>query len=313
MKYKICIKNTRLKILLSVCALLFVFCPLVFAGAGTTAGEFLTLGAGARPVSMGEAYAALAKGAEGLAWNPAGLVRIRRQSVTFMHAAYMDSIAYDYMAFSQRLSRRNAWGFGVHYYSLGRIIERDISGLHTGTLTPKDMAFALGFARRFRGFSCGVSGKFIQSTLKDSAQTGAVDLGLMTRNVFKNRMRLAVTVSHLGGKLTYEKEAQNLPTVIKAGSAFQLNKNTTGAVDVGFPLESDVFAAVGIEHDIMIMSPWSFCVRAGYNTRTSSDINGLSAVSGGFGAGFKKISVDYAVVPFGDLGNSHRLSLSYHF
>ena len=40
---------------------------------GTTAAQFLKLGAGARAVAMGEAFSAVADDASALYWNPAAL------------------------------------------------------------------------------------------------------------------------------------------------------------------------------------------------------------------------------------------------
>jgi hypothetical protein len=53
-------------------------------------------------------------------------------------------------------------------------------------------------------------------------------------------------------------------------------------------------------------------LRAGYfYTKEDYAANGLTL---GFGLNFKyKWFLDYAFVPFGDLGNTHRVSLKYNF
>jgi hypothetical protein len=54
-------------------------------------------------------------------------------------------------------------------------------------------------------------------------------------------------------------------------------------------------------------------LRAGINTLGLGDIAGLSGLSAGAGIAFSSLSVDYALVPFGELGLTHRLSLSLKF
>jgi hypothetical protein len=56
-------------------------------------------------------------------------------------------------------------------------------------------------------------------------------------------------------------------------------------------------------------------VRAGYAAVPGNtlDAGGLSGVSGGVGITLGRFSVDYGIRPFGDLGLSHRLSLTARF
>jgi hypothetical protein len=51
-----------------------------------------------------------------------------------------------------------------------------------------------------------------------------------------------------------------------------------------------------------------FQLRGGYTTRRN-DANGLSGASVGFGVALRTLSFDYAWVPFGDLGDSHAITL----
>ena len=54
-------------------------------------------------------------------------------------------------------------------------------------------------------------------------------------------------------------------------------------------------------------------LRGGYNTRTAGDVTGFTGFSFGVGLNYDKVGFDYALVPFGDLGLTHRMSLSLHF
>ena len=51
------------------------------------AGDFLTLGVGARPLSMGGSFAAIADDSTATYWNPAGLGQLTHPELTFMQAS----------------------------------------------------------------------------------------------------------------------------------------------------------------------------------------------------------------------------------
>ena len=76
--------------------------------AGSTAAQFLKIGAGARSIAMGGAYAAIADDILSIYWNPAGLARIGGNGeATFNHAEWLADTQYDFAAFSL-----NAGNFG---------------------------------------------------------------------------------------------------------------------------------------------------------------------------------------------------------
>jgi len=72
------------------------------ASATKYAGEFLYVGAGARALAMGGAYAAMAGDATTAYWNPAGLCRLQGQEAVFMHSERFGGlIMYDYLAYAR--------------------------------------------------------------------------------------------------------------------------------------------------------------------------------------------------------------------
>ena len=66
------------------------------------AGEFLSVGAGARGLAMGGAFCAVADDATAGYWNPAGLIRIEGQEAQFMHSERFGGIVkYDYLGYGR--------------------------------------------------------------------------------------------------------------------------------------------------------------------------------------------------------------------
>jgi hypothetical protein len=51
-------------------------------------------------------------------------------------------------------------------------------------------------------------------------------------------------------------------------------------------------------------------LRGGYNTRTS-DVDGFTGFIMRLGVEHKDLTVDYALLPFGDVGTTHWITLGY--
>ncbi len=279
---------------------------------GTSTAGFLKIGPGARAAAMGEAYSAVANDATALYWNPAALRQVKKNSISLMHADYLESSNYEYGAFAHTGSKFSI-GAGVQLMSAGTITGRDDSGLETGGFSPKDMALTLGYAQEIGSFSAGVAAKYIQSKIIDSAETGAVDLGLLSPKLVQEKLSFAFTASNLGGTIKYDQKSESLPVLLKVGSAFDLTKAWLVSADLGFPKDNDAYGAFGTEYRLEIASELSIAGRAGYNTRTSGDVDGFSGASFGAGFNIKSLSFDYGFVPFGDIGDTHRVSLSLNF
>ncbi|MBI4248886.1 MAG: PorV/PorQ family protein [Elusimicrobia bacterium] len=280
---------------------------------GTTAAGFLKLGVGARAVALGEAYSALADDAGAVTWNPAALTRVSKRSATLMHGVHLDESFLDYGAFAQKLGHSSAWGAAFQYFAAGKITETDAAGTELGKFSPNDMAVSLAFAHRLTsGFSLGLSGKLIQSTVLKSAQTAAADAGLLSPSFFDDQFSFALTVSNAGGKMKFENESERLPLLVKAGAAWRAEDMAAG-LEVGLPVDNNPFVAFGVEDIVPVSGEWSVAGRAGINTRTLKDIDGFTGISLGLGLIHPSFSWDYGFLPFGPVGLSHRMSLSFRF
>ena len=285
------------------------------SGIGTTGAEFLQLGAGARALALGEAYSALADDAAALYWNPAGLARIPQGylDATFMHAPYVASSYYDYAAVAQNLRSYGAVGASFQYFTVGSVNQTDVTGADQGTITPYDMPATHGYAFPYNGYSFGIAEKYISSKIASSAQTLAVDLGALSPAFFSDRLRFALVAQNLGGQLRYDQVGADLPRTFKAGGAWRFNKDWTAAADLGLPSGNSPYAALGVERNWQIFKTLAFAGRVGFNSRTVSGLDGLTAVTMGAGLSNRNLALDYAFLPMGSLGVTHRISLSYKF
>jgi hypothetical protein len=278
---------------------------------GTTTASFLKLGVGARAVGMGEAYAAVADDATALYWNPAGLARVGKHSAAFMHAPYLASTFYDYGAYAYRAGA-HGFGAGVQYFSAGRMDQTDVNNTALGSFHPHDVAASLGYAYGFsdEGAALGIAAKFIQSKIIESASAAAVDVGLQSR-VYADRFRLALTATNIGTKMKFEQDSESLPLALRAGSALKLTERWLSSLDIAFPKDNEPYAAIGTEYGWRAGETFTLIGRAGYNSRTSGDISGVTGFSLGLGFSFPRAALDYAFLPYGGLGLTHRISLSF--
>src|SRR5258705_994367 len=64
---------------------------------GTTSGQFLKIGVGARAVGLGESFVAVANDPSAIYWNPAGLASLQRQEIELSHVGWPGDINYEHV------------------------------------------------------------------------------------------------------------------------------------------------------------------------------------------------------------------------
>jgi hypothetical protein len=286
---------------------------------GTSGAQFLKLGVNARAIAMGEAYGAVVDGSDAIYWNPAGLERVKKGSLSLMHAVYLDNIYYDFASYAQRAGVVGTVGVGVQYLSASSIDQTNEFGTTIGSFKPYDLAVSLGWAKTLKDFGdtdtefvLGLTGKFIQSKIIETANAGAVDLGINWNALEK--CWLSVSIHNLGTAIKFKEESDDLPVNVRVGSSYQVTDSFLMSLDGNVPRDNNPNIALGTEYKAFIgQSSW-FAMRAGYNSRTMQDIHkGMSGISAGGGLGLGGTGIDFAWVPFGQFGHTYRVSLSIKF
>lgn len=279
-------------------------------GPGTSSGNVLKMSPSPRASAMGEAYTAVADGADALFWNPAGLIRIQKRSVLLTHGYSGESTAVNYGAYGQKAGDSNAWAVGIHSLTHGTLTGADGSGNDTSSFTPNDLALSLGGAHTFKSFRLGASVKYVRSTIVKTATTATADIGLLSRGYLKGKLRLALTATNLFGSLTYDQAEEQLPRAIRAGGAYRIRPRWLASAELAIPNDGPASGGVGTEVEMAKTKDMGLTGRAGYTTRANIPGAGISA---GLGVRFKKMNIDYAFVPLGDVGQSHQMSIAYRF
>ena len=299
--------------------------PCWIAGAETGvakyAGEFISLGVGARALAMGGAAVALANDVTAGYWNPAALSRIEKRSVHLMHANYLNAASFEYLAFGQNLGRYGAWGLGVQSFAAKGITQTDTAGVGSGTFSTDDTAFSLGWAMTvpkssgtaWSGAAFGVSAKTISSRIATTAQATAVDIGVLSPALWGDRLRLALTSTNMGSKLKFDRDYEKLPQSIRLGAAVRPAGWWLASADFAIPNHDSPYFAFGGEAVMGATQEVRAAGRVGFNTRTLSDVSGFTGFSFGIGLSAGGWDFDYGIVPFGVLGLTHRFSIGVRF
>lgn len=293
-------------VLNSAC-LIFLFArPAQAGGPGSSTANFLGIGVGARAIGLGEAYTAVANDVYATYWNPAGLSRLSTNEVGFMHSQLVEGLTYEYGALGVPL-KVGVLGANFGYFSYGSIEGFNSHGSSLGALqksydTFGSLSYGLPLGNRL---SLGLTGKYIYKRLaSQSASTLATDLGLQYKTPLEG-LTLGAVIQHLGGKLTFVQQGNSLPETYKIGAAYRKGMALI-ALDIQKPKDQQPFLTSGLE---ITPAKW-LALRGGWNTQDN--------VGPGFrvGAGFnlnQKLTLDYAFLPFGTFGDTHRISLTFRW
>ena len=283
--------------------------------AGTRTGQFLKLPVGAKAIGMGGAATAVADDANAIYYNVAGIARLEKKSGEYMFSKYIEGTSYHWVGFAMPISENiGSAGIGFQYFTAGDIDETDIRASKVGTFNPSDLAVNLSYARHIlaKEHSVGINLKIINSKIKESATTVAVDLGAQCQKMMDGKLLLGIAIQNLGGSLKYETTSDNLPILIKLGSGYKVADNWTAALDLIFPEDNSPVYALGTDYKYKIQDDMCLSGRLGYNSE-SRKVDGFNGISVGFGLNYQIGTLDYAWMPMGDLGSTHRISLGVKF
>ncbi|MFA5779822.1 MAG: PorV/PorQ family protein [Elusimicrobiota bacterium] len=280
-----------------------------------TGASFLNIGTSARAISMGGAYVGVADDANAISYNPAGLSQLNRNEITAQHTEWISDIKHDFFAGAFPL-QNSTIGISVVALTQGKLEGRDENRNKTESFAAYDVATTISYSKKMNEkVKLGTNIKLIQQKIEDERATGvAIDLGTLYNTAIKN-LTVGFSFQNLGPKMTFISEGYDLPLTATVGLGYTFKKAVTFAFDIKRKIiDNKTEVSFGTEYTpINILA-----LRAGYlvmnkSTSEQMDASGFSGFGGGLGLRILNFSTDYAFVPYGDLGNTHRVSFSIKF
>ncbi len=254
---------------------LLLSCTL-FAGekSGIAGFEFLSVQAGAMPVSLGGAYTAGFGDVYSIAANPAGLSGLRTRTFAFDYLHYVLDIQRGMVAFASPLNKKSkdgiALGGYINYLNAGAFEYANVQGETGGSFTAgsfeagftaaakTDFAFLMG-----RPVNIGATIKGIREQVEvESWSALAVDAGIQVLSA-NGRIRLGASARNLGLTLS-STDSFPLPSAYSFGLSYASKawQNTRFYSDFQIPSYGDKLLKTGldlrIEKDIYIRLGYRF-------------------------------------------------------
>ena len=299
-------------------------------GAGSTSTNFQEIGVGARASAMGDSFTAVSNDSTAVFWNPAGLVLAQGTQFSLTQAEWVEGVTSEFFTFSQNIDYDGAFGGSLIYLGTGAFASalETPNGQYGGVgdlVSASDFAGSVAYGQRLGRW---IGGDFFEHSLlgirativgQNVVQFGTAglsfDLGYMYE-LEHRKFYIGATLLNVGTNIQdYEQ-----PLSYEFGGSYKLSKiftkkdsllfalGTTGYVDTGLDFN------LGTEYHVRFGKDGLF-VRAGYRTAGTGDVNagfttgiGLTHQFDGVEAG-----LDYAFVPYGVLGDTHRVTLNLVF
>lgn len=290
--------------------------------AGTDALPLQYAGGTARATGMGSAVVAVPQGSGSLLWNPAGLARMECTELGLHHYSGLSEIAQETAILGVPLGpvkddcKGGALGglaASLNYVDYGSFNGRDDTGLPTGNYHARDYSGSLGWGIEIlRSLSGGIALKGSQSKLLDKNYYAyAADLGVLL--AVSKSLDLGVTYSNIN----LNSNIGGLVAGWRLGAAWTLDRHLLLALSGELQNNSMNRLQLGTEYLIGNVDDKAniLALRAGYQVNyPDPQLGGLNGLTLGLGYTFgRAMALDYAMVPVGDLGTTHRLSLTFKF
>ncbi len=334
--------NRLTRVAIIVVAVLMPLAAFGQAKVGTTGLQFLKVGVGARAVSMGGAFTAVADDASALYYNPGGLIQLKKPEAVFTLIDYPAGLKFVYIG-GVMPTPQTSGVLGVQVTSLftDDIIETTPEMPYgTGrTFTASDLAVGLSYCQRLTDkFSVGINVKYLNEQLADATANGwASDIGTFYTTGWK-RINIGMIIQNFGPDMDFVNSPFPLPMNFKFGmSIVALDRGPYQLLIAGeftHPNDNLELYQFGAELNVMRMisfrigkqsNAWKRDSWEAYQENTEKDpfveypiIDedgkiSLDGVSFGLGLQIPEVGVnfDYCWAGIGTLGAAHRFTMGY--
>lgn len=322
-------------VLSSIPALAFAF-----GAAGASSSPYLKLMQGARGTGMGEAFTGIADDVEAMQYNAAGLTQMDSAQLLLMHNDSIGGIRYEHLGFAVPAEKigLDIWGTVGFSYTLVSIEDiprtrampdgsydqayADLGYYFTSGYSNVDFSYAWQATKLY---SVGATVKFLNEKVDVVDGWGfAGDVGLFTKvDDFVPGLQAGMSIANIGVSPTHAPLPMSLRVGLghKAAHPFSDPDDNADRLETGLDFIMPIVPVDGFPHVNFGMEymRWfettNAAFRFGY--RFPTDLGALAGLTVGGSIGMRgggnDFSLDYTFVPYGELGNMHRVALNVFF
>ncbi len=213
----------------------------------TTAVPFLTIAPDSRCGALGDAGVALDPDANSIHWNPSKMAFSENDlDVAISYSPWLRALVNDmsltYLSAIKKLSKTQAIGGSLRYFTLGNITFTDEVGTNIMDFRPAEFAIDLAYSQKLsKKFSGGIALRYINSNLTGRTnlqgaesrpgQSVAVDVSTFYTNDKikiagrKSQINWGLNISNIGAKMSYTNSDNRdfIPTNMRLGTAIATN------------------------------------------------------------------------------------------
>ena len=228
------------------------------------------------------------------------------------------SIAQNYWIFDTNLNSagyintngKTSFGVAYRYLDYGTLINTTDNGTIIGEFHPMDLIFSLNFGYRITPNQyAGINANALYEKIDTASSYGyTFDLGYTYLSFIKGQ-KFSAAIKNVGQTSAMENETIDIPISFEIGAIQEFNINKiklSSELKMIKHIDDDELRAV-LGTKVRLNNILDF--KLGYKLNFDSE-----SFSAGFGINLKKISIDYAYVPFDyHINDVHVIGLSYKF
>ncbi|MFA7073911.1 MAG: PorV/PorQ family protein [Endomicrobiaceae bacterium] len=300
------------KISLILICIVFLIKPMFAGGgSGSTAFQVLQIPMTAYEASLGNNYIS---DTSSCISNPS-MIPFAPRSLILTHAVYLEDTNYSVAGFNLPLNNKSGLNISCVYFDLGsmtRTIDNGAGGYtEQGKFGANDKVFNISYGMEItESFSAGITAKYIKQTIDDVSYEGYA--GHLSGMFFANEcLYFGAGINNFGTQVA----GYNLPTNLYLSCYGNINENTVLTAQMNEYFNDDIYELT-IASEVNLENFLFF--RIGYTVPLKKEIEDftyefVSNLTAGVGFRFDFLSLDYAWLPEGDLGNTHMFSLLVKF
>ncbi|MBU2574002.1 MAG: hypothetical protein KKH28_08010 [Elusimicrobia bacterium] len=293
---------------------LFPSRPFSDEAAGAVSAVFLKTPPAARFEALANAGAAL-RTPEAFFYNPAGTAFLGsgRSALLLGYESLLESSGRTSLAVLKGLES-GTFGLGALYRYEAGLEKYDALGAAGGGFQAYDAAVIGSYARRFDLLDFGFALKFIRSRLYDrAANSAALDVGAVFKGGGGSATELALAARNLGFPMKMGARADPLPFELSGAMHWRYAPGFSILAEGKLPVDHSPYVILAGEYGFALKNSSGLFLRAGFNFKNYDSLGLMGAFASGFGLKFDGWGFDYAFVPYGDLGSTHRVTLGRGF